>query len=137
MRGCWNSVSEHIHGTNGSAEISAGKIFDRSGKLIWKSQAENIKGKGWQQEQNDFFAALRQGERPNETEQGAMSTMTAIMGRMATYSGKIVRFKDAIRSDIQLANVDALHSLDDIAPVLRDAAGDYPLPIPGSKTPLT
>ena len=66
-----------------------------------------------------------------------MSTMTAIMGRMATYSGKIVRFKDAIRSDIQLANVDALHSLDDIAPVLRDAAGDYPLPIPGSKTPLT
>ena len=132
MTGCWNKVGEHVHGTLGSADISAAKIFDRQGKLIWKSDAEEIKGKGWQQELHDFVAALRRGDLPNETELGAKSTMTAIMGRMATYSGKVVRWNEAIRSDERLANVDDLGSLDDVAPVLPSKDGRYPTPVPGA-----
>ena len=131
MSGCWNRVGEHVHGTLGSADISAAKIIDRGGKLVWKSDATEIKGKGWQQEQHDFFAALRRGDLPNETELGAKSTMTAIMGRMATYSGKVVRWNEAIRSDLQLANVDQLHSLQDLSPLMPNDDGSYPVPVPG------
>ena len=43
------------------------------------------------QEHHDMFAALRRGEIYNEGDYGAESTMTAILGRMATYSGKTVQ----------------------------------------------
>lgn len=130
--GCWNRVGEYVHGTEGSADIAAAKIFDRAGKLVWKSALDEVKGKGWQQEQSHLFAALRSGELPNETESAAHSTMTAIMGRMATYSGKVIRWENAINSDQQLANIDALQSLSDLAPVLPSDDGTYPTPSPGA-----
>ena len=43
-----------------------------------------------------MFAALRRGEIYNEGDYGAESTMTAILGRMATYSGKIIRWDEAL-----------------------------------------
>ena len=35
LSGCWNNVSEHALGTDGHADISGGKIYDRSRKLVW------------------------------------------------------------------------------------------------------
>lgn len=134
IRGCWNSISEHVHGAAGNADISNALIRDKQGKKVWQSDAVEIKGRGWQQEQHDLFAALRRGEVPNEVESGADSTMTAILGRLATYSGKVVKWDQAINSEISLAETDALHSLEDPAPVQPDAQGDYPIAVPGSKT---
>ena len=51
-------------------------------------------GDGHQQEHHDLFAAIRDGDIHNEGEYGAKSTMTAILGRMATYSGKMVKWDD-------------------------------------------
>lgn len=129
---CWNSVSEHVHGTKGSCEISSnspGKIYDLKGNQIWQSEGEIENG--WAEEHHDMFAALRRGEVPNEGEYGAKSTMTAIMGRMATYSGKMIKWDDAINSDNNLANVDELTSWDSEAPVQPDEDGNYPVPVPG------
>jgi myo-inositol 2-dehydrogenase/D-chiro-inositol 1-dehydrogenase len=134
IRGCWNSVSEHVHGSSGASDISNALIRDKQGNKIWQSDAVEVKGKGWQQEQHDLFAALRRGETPNECDYGAHSTMTAILGRLATYSGKVVRWDQAINSEIGLADTDSIQSLDDPAPVQPDLQGDYPIPIPGSKT---
>ena len=131
IRGCWNSVSEHVHGTRGYCDISQARIFDHRGKLQWQSEAKEIKGKGWQQEHHDLFAALRRGERPNEVEYAAHSTMTAILGRLATYGGKRVKWDDAIHSDRRLADTDSLHSLDDPAPIQPDDQGRYEVPVPG------
>jgi hypothetical protein len=63
--------------------------------------------------------------------------MTAIMGRMATYSGKRVTWNDAMNSKTQLANTDALHSLEDSAPVEPTTDGRYTIPVPGSKASIT
>ena len=131
IRGCWNSVSEHVHGTRGYCEISKARIFDHRGKLRWQSETKEIQGKGWQQEHHDLFAALRRGERPNETRYGAESTMTAILGRMATYGGKIVKWDQALKSDLRLADTTALRSLKDPAPVQPDEQGRYEVPVPG------
>ncbi len=134
IQGCWNSVSEHVHGSAGSSDISNALIRDAKGDKLWQSDAKETSGKGWQQEHYDFFAALRNGETPNEGDYGAYSTMTAILGRLATYSGKIVKWDDAINSEIQLADTDAMHSFGDPAPVQPDENGAYPIAVPGSKT---
>jgi len=129
--GCWSDVAEHVHGTGGYCDVSAAKIFDRKSNLVWESEAKEVNGKGWQQEHHDLFAALRDGQLPNETEYAAVSTMTAIMGRMASYSGKVVKWDDAFNSKVSLANVDAMHSLTDIAPLLPSEKSEYEVAIPG------
>ncbi len=125
---CWSSVSEYCHGTKGSANIGAGRIFDAAGKEIFRTDAGRD---GHQQEHHDLFADLRNGIIPNEGEYGAKSTMTSIFGRMATYSGKEIRWEDAIESNISLANVDDLQNLDDMAPIQPDGEGRYKIPMPG------
>ena len=126
---CWRSVSEHCHGTNGSANISAGRIYDKNGKEVFRSKAK--KG-GHQQEQTDLFADLRNGIIPNEGVYGAMSTMTAIFGRMATYSGKEIYWEDAIDSNIQLANTDDMAAMENDPPLKPDANGKYKTAVPGA-----
>ena len=50
-------------------------------------------GGGHQQEHHDLFADIRKGIIPNEGEYGALSSMTSILGRMATYSGQEIEWK--------------------------------------------
>ena len=128
IRGCWQSVSEHCQGTKGYADISGGKIYDTNGKLIWRSRGSRG---GHQQEHHDLFASLRAGEIPNEAEYGAKSTMTSILGRMATYSGKQISWKDAIEHGRRLADTDKLTSFHSEAPVKPNSDGTYPIPVPG------
>jgi myo-inositol 2-dehydrogenase/D-chiro-inositol 1-dehydrogenase len=133
IEGCWGSVSEHAHGTKGWCDISGGKIYDAKGEVVWRAPANED---GWQQEHHHLFADLRKGDIPNEGEYGALSTMTAIMGRMATYSGKRLTWEECLASDVSLADIDSLNRFDDPAPVQPDAEGYYPVPQPGSYDPL-
>ena len=98
---CWNSFSQHAHGCNGTASI------------VGHGTAElNVRGKepqrwkrshdGHQIEHDDLFAALLAGKPYNEADYGVSSTMTAILGRMASYSGKVVKWDDAINSQLDL-----------------------------------
>ncbi|EMI17555.1 oxidoreductase domain-containing protein [Rhodopirellula maiorica SM1] len=135
MQGCRTTIGEFVHGTQGSADIANAILRDSRGNMIWQSDVTTRRGQnGYSQQHADWFAALRRGETLSEGEYGAHSTMTAIMGRMATYSGKVVRWDDAINSNIELADTSAMHSLADAAPVTPDADGRYPVPVPGSKT---
>ncbi len=59
--------------------------------------------------------------------------MTAVLGRMATYSGKIVKWDDAIASD--LTDFPKNLAWNAPAPVQKDANGDYPIPVPGESKP--
>jgi myo-inositol 2-dehydrogenase / D-chiro-inositol 1-dehydrogenase len=130
---CWDSVSEHAHGSKGNANIGAGRLFDLSGKLIWQSKGGRD---GHQVEHHDLFAELRKGNRPNEGEWGAKSTMTAIFGRMCTYTGQEITWDEAIGSNVLLCDVDKLADMDSPAPILPDANGAYPLPVPGILTKI-
>ena len=132
IKECWNSVSEHTHGAKGYADISAGRIFDSNGKEIFKCGEGPGQRAGHQQEHHDLFADLRNGVVPNETEYGTKSTMTAIFGRLATYSGKMLNWDDAINSEIMLCDVDNLKGMNDAAPIQPDADGNYPIPVPGA-----
>jgi hypothetical protein len=76
-----------------------------------------------------LFASIRKGEVINDLHYGAMSTMTSILGRYATYSGLEVKMEDAIASDVQL--MPATTSWDDNPPVMPDSDGFYPIAVPG------
>ncbi len=120
---CWNSAGEFVHGTAGSANVTNGRIYDRAGRVIWQMNARHD---GWQLEQVQLFNALRAGQRPNESAAAAASTMTAILGRLATYSGGRSTWQQALSSSVPLADVDNLLSTHDRAPVRPDPQGGYP-----------
>jgi predicted dehydrogenase len=98
--GCWSSVSEHVHGTKGYADISAG-VIRVNGEKPWKYRGDN--NNPYQTEHDDLFASIRAGNPLNEGEFGALSTMASIFGRMATYSGKQLRWDQALASNKSLA----------------------------------
>ncbi len=84
-RNCWNNVSEHVHLTHGSADISGGKIYDAAGQRIWQTKTPR-RGAALQYE--NLIAAIRQGSPSSEAAVAAKSTLTAILGRQAAYAGR-------------------------------------------------
>ena len=66
----------------------------------------------------------------NDGEWMAHSTMLAIIGRMAAYTGQKVKWEDAINSNLSLANVDEMASMTGDPPVMPDEDGNYPVPKP-------
>ncbi len=126
--GCWNSVSEHAQGTKGSATISDATI-QLDGKYGFAWHYSGKKPDPYQVEHDDLFASIRSGNPINEGESGAKSTMTAILGRMCTYSGKEIAWNDAINSEISLLP-DQL-SFEATPKSLPDASGLYQLAVPG------
>lgn len=78
---------EHFHGTLGTCDVARAAIRDRSGKLVWQSEAKEIPGKGWQRQFNELIASLRAGEFPFELDQGIASTSATLLGQLAVQSG--------------------------------------------------
>ena len=124
MPGCWSHVGEHAHGTKGSVDIGAGRI---RGVEDWRFRGKNADA--YQVEHDDLFAAIRSGTPYNEAEIGAKSTMTSILGRMATYSGKQIKWDDAINSGISLAPQE--YAFNATPPVVPNEEGYYPIAVPG------
>jgi myo-inositol 2-dehydrogenase / D-chiro-inositol 1-dehydrogenase len=60
--------------------------------------------------------------------------MTSILGRMASYSGQMVTWEEALNSDISIGPKE--YSWDAGPPVLPDENGYYPLPVPGKSSGL-
>lgn len=124
--GCLDSVSEHAHGVLGTADVSGGRIQSQGG-WDWRYRGEGVDP--YQREHDALFAAIRAGTPHDEADYGAHSTMTAILGRLATYSGRLVTFDEALASNLSLAP--KRYAFDAAAPVLPDAHGNYLSAIPG------
>src|SRR5438445_5799160 len=125
IHGCWDSVSEHVVGTKGSCDVGRHTI---KGDNNWRFRREGVKDP-YQKEHDELFAAIVNNKPINDAEYGAHSTMTAILGRMATYSGKMIDWDDAIKSKINLFP-DTL-AWDANPKPMPDENGLYKLPVPG------
>jgi predicted dehydrogenase len=132
MNGCNGSVSEHAHGTKGTLDIDdrEGGFFASKGKK-WESKGRKVDNH--HQEHHDLFAALRDGRIYNEVQYGADSTLTAILGRMATYSGKTVKWEDALNKGTDLSPQS--YEFTATPPVVPNDDGYYPVPVPGTFNP--
>ena len=132
QKGCMNRVEEVFQGTKGSVTINSANFAlmkNKRKKTIYDHQGEDDINP-YQQEHNDLFKAIRLGQyKINDTKQGADATLSAIIGRMATYSGQVITWDEAIKMDQNL--VPDLYSFNDQAPVQPDENGMYPIPVPG------
>ena len=129
MPGTSSKVDELLVGTKGKIYCDAARITDLRGKTIFqfdKSKERNP----YQTEHDELFAAIAKGEyKYADAENGAYSTMTSILGRMATYSGQIIDWDKAINSGLNLHP--SVYAFDAAAPVNPGPDGFYPVPVPG------
>jgi DNA-binding IclR family transcriptional regulator/predicted dehydrogenase len=124
IAGCWGNASSHANGVLGSAEIDRGVIH---GVKKWHFRG-NI-ANPYQVEHDVLIDAIRNDRPHNEVEYGAKSTMAAILGRMASYSGQKVAWDAALQSNVRLGPEQ--YSFDAVPPVVANAQGVYPIAIPG------
>lgn len=127
IRGCWSQVNEYCVGTKGSAEVGNAVIRPTGGEM-WRHRGRNDIDP-YQQEHNDLFAAIRSDTPYNEAYNGAKSTMTSILGRLATYSGVEISWDQALNSAVDL--MPETFAWDAMPKVLANADGFYPVAVPG------
>jgi predicted dehydrogenase len=93
-------VAEYMQGTKGSSESTSGRYILR-GPQNWRYRGEQINP--YVQEHTNLIASIRAGKPLNEAQSVAESTMTAIMGREAAYTGKIVTWDQIMASNLDLS----------------------------------
>jgi predicted dehydrogenase len=97
--GCHDEVAEHLIGTKGRADTDTER-WSITGGNAWTY--DGPKNNPYQTEHDDLFQSIREGKPLNEGRFVAESTLTAIMGRMATYTGKVITWDDALNSKERL-----------------------------------
>lgn len=87
---CYRNVDEYVIGSEGRATV-----FDHSitGKVEWRAAKDM--GDMYQNEHDEMFAAIRAGRPIDNGEYMCNSTMMALMGRMAAYTGEAVSWEQA------------------------------------------
>ena len=145
--GCMRRVDESFQGTKGSVNMRYGDIVDLEGKEIYRYKSGNNTKSSkpsrsiasglnepnpYQVEHDKLFASIRNGGVIADAENGAKSTLTAIMGRMATYSGKEITWDQAMNSKLELMPENPDWNTN--PPTMPDSNGTYSIPTPGITT---
>jgi predicted dehydrogenase len=102
QKGCKNDISVQMIGTKGRAELSerahGHTIRTTSGEWHYNGPENDL----YQNEHDEFFVSIRSGKPLNNGEYMAMSSLLAIMGRMAAYTGQVITWDMALNSQEDL-----------------------------------
>jgi predicted dehydrogenase len=129
MPGTMSRVDELFVGTKGKIQTGEANIVDAKGNVLYQydKKAEN---NPYQTEHDELFAAIAKGDyKFADAENGAKSSMTSILGRLATYSGQIIEWDKAINSGLDLHP--KVYEWNATPPVVPNADGFYPIATPG------
>ena len=130
QKGTESRVDEVFQGTKASTILGKGEIINHDGSLNYKyPNSWSDDPNPYQVEHDKLFQSIREGGVISDTENGAKSTMSAILGRMATYTGKKITWDQAINSK-EILVPDNL-SWNSEAPTLPDSNGNYKIAVPG------
>lgn len=138
MQGCWNEVSEWAVGSKGSASVSGAQLYSDHGFRQRKWRYRGDRPNPYQVEHDNLVDAIVNDRDHMEARYGAEATFTAILGRMATYSGKGVsslRWSTMLRDGGELAPGQDNYDFNSKPPVQPDSDGYYPVPVPGEYDP--
>lgn len=120
MNGTKTDVSDHVWGTKGTAHIQSHRMDGAYGKWRYRGDGPDDM---YQNEHDELFRAIRANEPIHNGDYMCDSTLMALMGRLAAYTGQEVT-RDA-----------ALNSQEDLTPAKLDW-GDVevaPVAVPGIK----
>lgn len=129
---CANTLGELIMGTEGYTNCK-NTVFNLDGSVKWQyeypknkdgSSTEIVAVSPYVQEHIDLVTAIRTNKPVVEAERTAVSTLTAIMGRTAAYTGQKVTWEDMMNSTDRLGPAKY-----EMGPVDME----FPVPIPGTQ----
>lgn len=100
--GCKNDISVSLSGTKGTALLTErrnGVSITAGDDWAFRDEAKDL----YQVEHDELFASIRAGQPINNGEYMAKSSLLAIMGRMATYTGQEITWDMAWKSKEDLS----------------------------------
>lgn len=96
MARCHNDVSDHVLGSKGTCDVQRHII---RGENKWTHRAKPGDADDmYQNEHDELFASIRDGKPLNNGDYMCKSTLMAIMGRMAAYTGQLITWDKALAS---------------------------------------
>lgn len=120
-----NSTTDNdtiVQGTDGAALLrsfsSGSRLYDRSGEEIWS--AKGSIAEAYREEHRVLVAAATGGEPVNDLRQTADSSLTAVMGRLAAYTGQNVTW-DFVANESKLETFPEGLTLDSSLPAAQHA----------------
>ena len=117
MKGCTPGIVEEVVGTQGTALIHANRI---EGAAEWSYSGPN--NNMYQTEMDEMFDAIRTGQPINNGDYMARSTAMAILGRVASYTGKRMTWDQVVNSQENF----------ELNQYALGPAPDFPVAVPGS-----
>lgn len=96
--GCYTSNGDYIIGTKGICKIARTPVIE--GETNWRYRG--VKNNMYQTEHDELIASIRTGKPINDGTRMARTTMMAILGRMAAYTGKRITWEQALNSQQKL-----------------------------------
>jgi predicted dehydrogenase len=132
QNGCYGEYSSTYFGTKGRCQLFP--QYRIEGEKPWKYHAANAamaQNNAWDLEHKVLFSAIRSGNPVNCGDYMARSTLVAVMGQLACYSGNELTWEQVSKSTFAFTpKVENVH-LDMTPPVKPDEKGNYPVPMPG------
>jgi myo-inositol 2-dehydrogenase / D-chiro-inositol 1-dehydrogenase len=115
--GTRSRIGEHFIGTKGTSDASS-RI---AGATTWMYEKPQKPVSPYVQEHTDLIASIRGGKPLNELKTVAESTLTAIMGREAAYTGQELTWDEVLNAKLDLMPPDVAFGPMEVPPI----------PIPG------
>jgi predicted dehydrogenase len=95
--GCFNEIAAYAMGSNGTAQLREGRLMIATDSE-WRYRDPSGKDNFYQTEHDELFASIRNSKPINNGDYMSKSTLLAIMGRMATYTGQAITWDQAMSS---------------------------------------
>ncbi|GHT40650.1 oxidoreductase [Planctomycetales bacterium] len=133
--GCWNRVNEFVQGSKGRG---GAHWLQPNGEDRWEAPRKKDSPSGYVQEHIDQADAIRNGKKLHDGWHSAAATMTAVMGWMATYSGREIKWDEAVAKGRTIFPYDKELTFETPAPILpgEDGTYEHAVAIPGRYNPF-
>ncbi len=119
---CWNMIGERVQGDKG---VGGDGWLEPKDAPKWTYPKNSADKSPYVQEHIDQVDAIRNGKKLHEGWFAATSSMIGVMGRMATYSGKEIKWDEAVAKGKSLFPYDKELTFDTAPPVMPGPDGSY------------
>jgi predicted dehydrogenase len=117
---------------SGPSSIHKGQLPSRP-SMLWQSKVDPKENDPYLNEWNDLMDAIRNDKPYNEVPFGVQASVVTSMGRMAAHTGQEITYEDMLNHPHEYAPDIDKWTMDSPPPVVADADGKYPVPMPGIK----
>lgn len=123
-------IEEAVFGSKGTASSYRGpSIIDKQNQVVWSQLSSTDGGNPYQKEQEELLQSIRNGIPLNNIKESVDTSLTAILGRTAAYTGREVTWEEVINSREVFCPPNL--TWDSSPPTSPTKYGDYPVPAKG------